>query len=198
MRRLHPGLWVSLLLLVASGCAAPQSVTHRDAQPADFSIDLTVLVGSRAVDRDRVDLPPHLRPSRFVVFPDGRLHHGEDVSRGADWLPPPVRTLNWPAMQELWSLATHLGFNDPEAAEEPVNFKNLAAQPEEVVYLLAMTGHEKRWAVVRSGSRQVTDPAMEEFIAHMAELAWVPQQAEASRPLTPRYDFGPDPYQQFR
>lgn len=201
--RLQTCVPVAIVLLLAGlhlGCAAQQSIGSDDTPP-DFTIDLTVLVGSPrdAASNHTSDQPQphHLRQSRYVLFPDGRLHFGADPKRGSDWLPPAVRVLDAATMHELWSRIQSESFAVPEAAE-PVNFESMAASPGQVIYLLAVTAMDERWAIIRATPAHAPDPAMAAFIDHLAELAWAEQYTAESRPAPQRYYFGPDPYRRYR
>lgn len=167
-----------------------------EAVPADFSVDLTILVGQGVADDIRSE--PHLRSSRFIVFPDGRFHYGVDPKRTAAWQPPPVRTLDSQTMQNLWRDVLALGLADPALSREPENFKTVVAESGQIVYLLALTGESERWAVVHRTRADSPPPQMVQFVNRLAELAWVESYTEALRPLPARYDFGPDPYERFR
>lgn len=179
------------------GCAANTRAVHTDGPPPDFSLDLTILVGNAATEEDP-SRPRHLRQSRYIVFPDGRLHYGADPQRGPEWLPPAVRTLDWRSMKQLWAVAEEISLADPVRGELPFNFKLVTAERGEVVYLLAVTGQNQRWAVTRANTQDAPDPAMTSLIEHLADLAWVEQFGEILRPLPQRYDFGPDPYERYR
>src|SRR5688572_9932363 len=135
---------ISLFLVCLAGCnAAPEGGTDPLAGvPADFSLELTVLGGSKvpAAAESRT-------PSRYVLLADGSLHYAADPlqEQGPSWLPPLTRILSRHQIAELWSLAVQLGFTDPRAAQEPMNFKLVRAADDEVLYLLSFHADERRW-----------------------------------------------------
>ncbi|MCH7848198.1 MAG: hypothetical protein IIB53_07540, partial [Planctomycetes bacterium] len=73
------------IVITLGGCtAAPDyAVDPLSGAPADFTVDLTIL---GTLDGEPTP-PVHLRPGRFVLFPDGSLHFGLDEDRGVNWLP---------------------------------------------------------------------------------------------------------------
>lgn len=180
------------------GCsAAPQyAVDPLSGAPADFTIDLTIL---RITDGEQT-LPAHLRPSRFVLFPDGSLHFGLDDDRGVDWLPMQLRALNRAQVAGLWADLQQLGFADQAQSDPLTNWKFIEPQPNRVTYLLALTGHGERWGFQRT--LDVAGPAdsgIGSLARHMAHLAWASDLPPQRSPIIPRrYDFGDDPYQRYR
>ncbi len=197
---------ICLLLLIVphlaaalSGCAA-NPVSSQNATPPGFSIDLTILRGRADHAALRQRLEPHERQSRYVLFPDGRLHHGTHPQRGAQWLPPLVRTLNQRDVAQLWALAEQNGYTDADEAQMPTNFATVTAQSNELVYLIALTDDNRRWAFTHRVTQQQPDldPGLVALIHRLAELAWMQDEVHALPPLPQRYDFGPDPYAQYR
>ncbi len=195
----------ALILLAVSGCTTGPSEPMAgavpvddplDVAPDDFSIDLTI-----STARDDPNLPKETRSSRFVLFADGSLHWGNQENRGADWLPPLRRTLDRSHMAQLWSLAGSYGLSDSTAAEAPVNYNLLEPEPGEIIYILAMTGDEKRWGFVQRFEEldEPPDAAIAEIAGRLAGLAWTGEMPQ-DRPLIipQRYDFGPDPYVDYR
>lgn len=188
-----------LSVTVASfGCASrPVADTSGTLLPNDFSLDITVLVGRDAAKP--VNNVPAMRPSRFVLFPDGRLHYGSDPQRGADWLPPARRTLSQLEMMQLWMLIEDEGLIADGAAGAPTNFKLIQPHSNEVVYLLMLSAHDGRRAIAHRASNDMpADNAIVKLIDELAELAWVEEEIALMQPLPQRYDFGPDPYALYR
>jgi hypothetical protein len=78
--KIATALPVILWLAAIGGCAAAHSATSDPygAPPADFSLDLTILVTPVTTSGDggaTVQLTaPNMRPGRFVIFSDGSLH----------------------------------------------------------------------------------------------------------------------------
>ena len=82
------------------GCASTHQVSNDPlgAAPEDFSIDVTVSCGPAASNRTEA----HLRPGRFMLFPDGSLHYGMRDGRTANWRPNRVRTLDRRQVADNW------------------------------------------------------------------------------------------------
>ncbi len=182
-----------------AGCAAPPpaGVDPLGAAPADFSLSLTVLS-----DQPVADQAVHLRQGRYVLFPDGSLHHEMDPDRahGADWLPPMTRILSRGEVARVWSLAQQIGFADPDAGLPPVNFRLVDPPADEVVYLAGFRAWDRRWHFVRRAAHDdPPDAAMVQLVRHMADLAWAGDVPPAEVQVAPkRYDFGDDPYAPYR
>jgi hypothetical protein len=175
-------------VLVAGGCSAPPEAGEMPAVvPVDFSLDIAVIG----------DEGETLPADRFVLFPDGTLHCGISAGRGARWLPEPVRHLSRRQMAEIWSECGRLGLLDPDTADRVVN-PNLIEQvtgPRVSTWFTAVTGADHRWNFVR-GTADAT--AQRELVDKLAVLAWA-EELRRRDIITPRrYDFGPDPYAQFR
>ena len=65
-----------IVLVHLAACNTPQAVTDPLAiAPGDFSLDVTVVT-------TEPHTLAHMRSSRFVVFPDGSLHHGDEEGWG--------------------------------------------------------------------------------------------------------------------
>ena len=186
------------MLLLLPGCAtAPQlSPDPLDALPIDFSIDATTLTGA-AIPRSP---EAHLRSSRSVLFADGSLHYGSDPDLGTGWLPPRARTLSREQVADVWALARELGLTNPAFAEPPVNFKLVEPAPNDIMYVVSITGDGDRWSYIRSFRLdEEPDPALAPMMRRLARLAWATDLPEAGVRVIPRrYDFGPDPYARYR
>ncbi len=186
------------IVITLSGCtAAPDyAVDPLSGAPADFTVDLTIL---RTVDGEPM-APVHLRPGRFVLFPDGSLHFGLDEDRGVNWLPLPRRALSRAQVAELWSDIQQLGFTDSARTDPLTNWNRLQPQADQVVYLLALTGHGKRWGFQRTIDVDgPADSAIGALARRLAHLAWASDLPPPRSSVIPRrYDFGDDPYQRYR
>ena len=203
-----------ILLLALAGCSssqkpapgeAPERVGSEQKQvesveslgdssvPDDFSVDITILAaqeGPRAESRN----------ARYVLFPDGTLRYASSIGRGPNTLPPIVRRLNRRQVDELWNRARQLGLIDPSKADEVRNFRKVWAPWEGHVYLFAFTADGNYWNFTRKVEPgQELDPALRSFLRNMAALAWAKDDADAQIAIDPkRYDYGPDPYAQYR
>lgn len=192
---------LAAVLLTAAGCSAPSAIQADPlgGAPADFTLDVTVLVGDDVQPASEA----HLQRSRYVLFPDGLLHYQADPQgeRGQDWLPPLMRVLNRRQVAEVWSLIQQLGFAEQTGDDgEPFNFKLVHVQPDERVYLLGVQAHGRRLNFKRGGlASEAPDAAMVQLVRRLAELAWASDLPEQPiRTLPRRYDFGPDPYAPYR
>lgn len=208
-RRLRAVALAALLILplAVTSCASIQEVAVDPLGPTpdDFSIDMTILTGRRHDE----GAPAHLRQSRLVLFADGSLHYGIDTSRrspggaggrGAEWLPPRVRTLDRAGVASLWALAQQIGFADASRADENINFSLIQPQRGDVVYLVMFTGGGNRWSFIRTSPlEQPADEAMARLARELAELAWSAAPTEPRAFVLPdRRDYGPDPYERYR
>lgn len=189
---------VLLLVLPHAGCAtAPGAIDDPLGRtPDDLSMELTILHGRgidnvRAVDR---------RPGRFVVYPDGSLHHDEAVAERNVRPPGFIRRLNREQQSDLWLLLRQLGFADPERGDPSQNLHLIQPQRSEIMHQLAIIVDDRRWVFVqRTGAEAEPDAAMRELVQRLAQLSWLPD-VPSGEPMIipPRYDFGPDPYARYR
>ncbi len=161
--------------------------------PADFSLDLVVMIGEGARSE------PSPSEVRCVVFADGSLRFGEEGG-GAETLPGLTRILTREQMNELWSLTRTLGLAEIELAQPAVNLALIEPGPGEVAFLLEVTGDGKRWSHVDVLDVMADDPPPVYRLARtLAELAWFDDQPPpVRRAAVRRYDFGPDPYARYR
>ncbi len=184
---------VCVLLLAATACAPPLASDPLDVAPSDFSLDVTVLTAEPHV-------LAHLRTSRFVVFPDGSLHHGDDPDWGPNTLPPLTRKLDRRQVANVWSYLVRMGMGSADRADPVVNFQLLRKPDAGSAYMVAITGRGDYWNFVRYiGAADEPDPAFVELIRLLAELAWATDRPDAEAvPAPRRYDLGPDPYARYR
>lgn len=101
-------------------------------------------------------------------------------------------------MAELWSLVQQLGMDDPQRGDPPINFKLIEPDPNQLVYLAVFTGHGDAWAFLRRADvGEVPDYALLALIDRLSVLVWTDPLPPP--PTAPRhYDFGPDPYAEYR
>lgn len=190
-------LVLTLLLPGCAGCAAQPPVDDPLGQtPEDLTIELTILHG-----RD-VEAPRDIdrRPARFVVYPDGSLHHDQAVEERAVRPPGFIRRLNREQQSDLWLLLRQLGFADAERGEPSHNLRLILPQRDEVMHQLAVIADDRRRVFVqRTGADVEPDAAMRELVQRLAQLAWLPEEPPGEPVIIPpRYDFGPDPYARYR
>lgn len=188
---------VLICLLLPLGCAsthpAGSSRDHYADVPENFSIDVTILA---AEDEPEA----HRRTARYVVFPDGSLHHEAKPGAGPNTLPPLSRRLNKAQMAALWAKARELGLVDESKADQVENFRRVVHPSSGHAYLVAFTADGDYWNFTRGvpeGER--LDPALTEMIRELAMLAWADDGVDDRLRAEPlRYDFGPDPWAAYR
>jgi len=202
-------LFSAVLAAVLPGCATPPPASGDPlaAAPEDFALEVVM-----RCDKEMPPAPPaptappappapqvHQRPGRFIFLPDGSLQYA-DSSRPDGRMPERTRTLSRRQVAELWSLTRQLGLADPAAGHEPINLDLIQPPAGGVVYLIAVTGHDRRWMFIDAAAAgEAPDPASVAIVRHLAELAWVSDEPEGRVMIIPRrYDLGPDPYARYR
>lgn len=187
---------LALLCLLLAGCASTQPVgASRDYYadvPEHFSIDVTILAAED-------ELEAHRRTARYVVFPDGSLHHDARPGVGPNTLPPLSRQLSKAQMADLWAKARELGLVDASKADQIENFRRVVHPSSGHAYLVAFSADGEYWNFTRGvpeGER--LDPALTEMIRELAMLAWAEDGDDRRRAEPVRYDFGPDPWAAYR
>ena len=188
---------VLICLLLPLGCAsthpAGSSGDYYGDVPRNFSIDVTILAAEDEADA-------HRRTARYVLFPDGSLHHDARPGVGPNTLPPMSRRLSKAQMAALWAKARELGLVDTTKADQVENFRRVVHPSSGHAYLVAFTADGDYWNYTRGvpeGER--LDPALTELIRELAMLSWAEDGDDDRRRAEPtRYDFGPDPWAAYR
>lgn len=164
------------------------------ATPQDFEIDLSVLVGGGVKETLRVED----RNARYVLLPDGALHAETGPYLTQASRPGRARWLYQQQISLLWETCNQTGFADDSLANGPANPDMLSASRGERVAIIVLKANGKRWSFLRrSLDGDAMDPAAARMVRTLAALAWIPDYTEQD--LTPeRYDFGPDPYADYR
>jgi hypothetical protein len=157
--------------------------------PNDFSLDVTVVT-------TQPHTLAHMRSSRFVVFPDGSLHHGDKAGWGPNTLPPRTRTLSREQIAVIWNRLDQMGMATPMRADETVNFQLLPRPEDGSLYMIAIQGEGKYWNFIRYIKEDdTTDPAFTKLIRLLAGYAWATDQPSIVGFKEPaRYDLGGNPY----
>jgi hypothetical protein len=203
---------LAALVLMTACAATPQAkLDPLGAAPADFTVDVTVLVrpessaATEPADSQPAasqPSPAEQRPARYVLLADGSLRSGnaDDHEIETDWRPPITRVLSRRQIAEIWSMAQQLGLADPSAGDAVANFNLIEAKPGERVYLVALSGSGEYWNFIRRSPIDADpDPAIAKFVRLLAQLSWADEMPDTSGKLMPRrYDFGPDPYARYR
>jgi len=162
--------------------------------PADFGLDVTVLLGPGAQE----SLEAQDRQAKYIVLPDGSLHSDASPFIDVSTRPGRARWLYEDQMQFLWSLCTQTGFAEERDANGPPNPDLLAARRGERLVILTLRADGRTWSYVRRApGTEPMDPAAARLVRALAILSWVPDyRPEDVAPE--RYDFGPDPYAVYR
>lgn len=162
--------------------------------PADFTLDVTVLLGPGAAER----LGVQDRQAKYVLFPDGSLHSDASPFIDASTRPGRVRWLYEDQVQYLWGVCAQLGFTDADRANGPPNPDLVRAVRGERVALLTLRADGRTWTWVRRAvGDEELDAAAVRVIRALAVLSWLPDW-RADDLLPERYDYGPDPYAAYR
>lgn len=172
-------------------CTARPPVTDPlSIAPNDFSLDVTVVTSAPHT-------LAHMRTSRFVIFPNGALHHGDEPGWGPNTLPSRTRLLSREQVSTVWKRLDQMGMSSSELANETVNFQLMPRPEEGSVYMVAVNAHGKYWNFVRYiAEDQQTDPAFKNLIRLLARYAWATDQPDREGYQEPiRYDLGGNPYE---
>ena len=172
-------------------CTAQPQVTDPLAiAPNDFSLDVTVVTTAPHT-------LAHMRSSRFVVFPNGALHHGDEEGWGPNTLPARTRLLSREQVSVIWNRLDQMGMSTPVQADETVNFQLLPRPEDGSVYMIAINGDGKYWNFIRYiAEDQQADPAFKNLIRLLAGYAWATDQPEVEGYEEPmRYELGGNPYE---
>jgi len=183
-----------IVLVHLAACNTPQAVTDPLAiAPGDFSLDVTVVT-------TEPHTLAHMRSSRFVVFPDGSLHHGDEEGWGPNTLPAKTRHLSREQVAMIWNHLDQMGMTNASRANKTVNFQLLPKPEDGSLYMIAVTAGGEYWNFVRYiGEQDPADPAFEYIIRLLAGYAWATDLPNVEVIQEPnRYDLGPDPYDRYR
>ena len=192
------------VMLGIGGCAAPSPSEWRPGWaddpfggvPEDLTLEVTIQTGRQYPERTEA----HLRPGRWILYPDGSLHYDGVYLRDGDRRPGLVRTLSRDQVAHLWAVADRLGLSDPTINERIGNVEIIRPGRDEIVYSMEMWAWDEHWSLLRrAGSDETPDAAAAEFIRTLAALAWATDLPDVRQRYLPRrYDFGPDPYERYR
>ena len=175
--------------------AAPEAPALADGRfPADFTLDVTVLLGPGAPERLGVED----RQAKYVLFPDGALHAEAGPFVDSSTRPGRVRWLYEDEVGFLWAMCSQLGFTDADRANGPANPDLLRAVRGERVALVTLRAEGRTWTWVRRAVGDETlDAAAVRVVRALAVMSWIPDW-RADDLLPERYDYGPDPYAAYR
>jgi hypothetical protein len=170
--------------------AQPQVTDPLSIAPNDFSLDVTVVT-------TEPHTLAHLRSSRFVVFPNGALHHGDEPGWGPNTLPSRTRLLSREQFSTIWNRLDQMGMSTSELADKTVNFQLLQRPEEGSLYMIAVNAKGEYWNYVRYiAPDQSADPAFKNLIRLLAGYAWATDEPDIEGYQEPiRYNLGGNPYE---
>ena len=182
-----------LFAMLLPACSVkPQITDPLSIVPSDFSLDITVVT-------TKPHTLAHMRSSRFVVFPDGALHHGDEPGWGPNTLPPRTRTLSREQITVIWNRLDQMGMATPMRADETVNLQLVPAPENGSVYMIAIQADGDYWNFIRYITEdENSDPAFTKLIRLLAGYAWATDQPNVvgfEEPI--RYDLGGNPYERY-
>ena len=113
-------------------------------------------------------------------------------------MPPVRRVLSRGEMAALWTLLRQLGMDETTHSTPLENVHLVEPPPEQVSYLVVLTGYGGRWAFQRSSFPETPpDAAIASLVDRLALLAWA--DVRQTTPTIPRrHDYGADPYARYR
>ena len=193
MLRLQRIVFSILLALLFAGCTANPPVTDPlSVAPNDFSLDVTVVT-------TEPHTLAHMRLSRFVVFPDGALHHGDEDGWGPNTLPARTRLLSREQIAKIWMRLDQMGMASSARADETVNFQLLPRPKDGSVYMIAVNSEGEYWNFIRYiGSDKPADTEFQSLIQLLADYAWSTDQPDVEGYEEPiRYNLGGNPYERY-
>ena len=182
-----------LFSMLLCSCSANQRINDSlGLLPSDFSLDVTVAT----VEQHTL---AHMRSSRFVLFPDGSIHYGDEPGWGPNTLPRRARRLSLDQMATIWGRLDQLGMSSPKNADPVVNFQLLEEPSSGSVYMIAIHADGDYWNFVRYiDSDQSIDPAFQNLIRLLGNYAWATDEVITKNYDAPiRYDLGGNPYNRY-
>ena len=182
-----------LFALLLQSCTANQPISDPMAvAPDDFFLDVTVVTSEPHT-------LAHMRSSRFVVFPDGSLHHGDEEGWGPNTLPARTRILSREQMATIWSRLEQMGMATSARADMTINFQLLPRPDTGSMYMIAVNARGDYWNFVRYiESDESVDPAFKNLIRLLGKFAWATDKPDVEAYVDPvRYDLGGNPYDRF-
>ncbi len=158
--------------------------------PNDFSLDVTVVT-------TEPHTLAHMRSSRFVLFPNGALHHSDEAGWGPNTLPDRTRLLSREQVSTVWNRLDQMGMSTSELANETVNFQLMPRPEDGSVYMIAVNANGKYWNFIRYiALDQQADPAFKSLLRLLAQYAWATDKPDREGYQEPiRYDLGGNPYE---
>ncbi len=171
-------LLLSAACLLGAACAGPGSFDEapagpRPQAPGDFALGVTIyspVTDPRGLD----DLPPRLRPSRYVLEPDGALRAEVRPRLRAEDYPPRIRQLSGEQVDRIWRMVAGGPFADPAEPARvggPIDATPAPDRTDALIYIA--DDHPRRFYRVNLLGASEPSRAAGEVIDRLAQLAWV-------------------------
>ncbi|MFG0286153.1 MAG: hypothetical protein ACF8R7_17185 [Phycisphaerales bacterium JB039] len=145
----------------------------RQRAPGDFAVGVTIY--SPVTDpRGLGDLPPHLRPSRYVLEPDGALRAQVRPGLREQDYPPRIRQLSGEQVDRIWRLVADSPFAnraEPTRIGGPFEVEPSPDRTDALIYVA--DGESRRFYRVNLLGASEPSQAAAELIDRLARLAWV-------------------------
>lgn len=189
---------VALASLALAGCATV-STTPDPQGPAPIDLTMDVCVEPGATDTQLRELLPN-GSGRFILTADGLLQFGPARSRDLDWSPASVRVLSADELTQLWTFIRQLGYADPASADDlaAITADSSAALPPGLC-TIQMSAWDTRWGfMLQIGPSHAGDAAALQLLTRLSSLSWLEPNRPTHTTIPRRYDFGPDPYADYR
>ena len=184
--------WLIVIAALLAGCASvPTTPQPQGAAPIDLSMDVAIVPAP-----DDAELTAMLPGGggRFTLDPDGMLRYGSLKPANADWSPGASRLLSRDELADVWLRLRQRGYADPAQADA---FASESDAPG--MCTLDLAGWDTRWRFHQPlGVAHANDAAMLELVEHLAGLLNLDPVRQTRLVIPRRYDFGPDPYAQYR
>lgn len=173
-------------VLGLSACSSQQRMTDADfaaggtaaaklaVVPADFWLTATVAGPARV--GPITDVPPALRPARYVMEPDRQLRVAMGSGADEKSFPPPVRRLTAEQVSELWTLTTANGLTRGDHPARPNALPVLRTEtPKVTEYVIVIHANGQRRVLMMDAEEESGAGVAEAraIVAKLAGWAWV-------------------------
>jgi hypothetical protein len=153
---------------VVAGCSTPPVATTVEHAPPDFTVSIIV------IDKpgSRVSRPRDSRPGRYVLQPDLTLRALVTRTPRIDSLPPPMRQLRAPEVDEIWKLVQAGGYLDLPGDAHLAESESLEPRVTKLTAGIFVRGLERqRSTIVEMDSEEAKH--IRAIVEKMAALAWI-------------------------
>jgi hypothetical protein len=169
-----------IILAVSSlgACAGPgghdeSPPVPRQHAPGDFAVAITIY--SPVTDPAGLDtLPVRLRPSRYVLEPDGALRAQVRPRLTEDDYPPRIRQLSGEQVDRIWRLVSAGPFADPDEPTRVGGPMKAPPAPDRTDAVISIADQKSRrfYRVNLLGASEPSRAAAE-LIERLAQLTWL-------------------------